>query len=91
MTGPLWHPLAREDIAAIVAHVAARNPDAALALTARIEAGAAALGEMPGMGRPGRVDGTRELVLHPNYVVVYAAADGAVTVLRVLHAARQWP
>ena len=41
--------------------------------------------------RPGRVNGTRELVVRPNYIVVYAETPAVVTVLRVLHAAQMWP
>lgn len=37
------------------------------------------------------MSGTRELVVQANYIVVYAEAEDRVTVLRVLHAARQWP
>lgn len=36
-------------------------------------------------------EGTRELVVRPNYIVVYAETAAAVTVLRVLHAAQMWP
>ncbi len=45
----------------------------------------------PRSGRPGRVEETRELVIRPNYIVVYAENTAAVTVLRVLHAAQMWP
>ncbi|WP_313517846.1 type II toxin-antitoxin system RelE/ParE family toxin [Brevundimonas sp.] len=45
----------------------------------------------PGLGRVGRVPGTRELVAHQNYVLVYDVVDDQVRILRVLHAARQWP
>ena len=41
--------------------------------------------------RPGRVKGTRELVVRPNYIVVYAETPASVMVLRVLHAAQMWP
>jgi len=41
--------------------------------------------------RPGRVEGTRELVVRPNYIVVYAENAAAVTVIPVLHAAQMWP
>jgi plasmid stabilization system protein ParE len=41
------------------------------------------------MGRSGLVKGTRELVVHPHYVVVYDVAD-IVRILRVLHTSQQW-
>ena len=41
--------------------------------------------------RLGRVTGTRELVVRPNYIVVYAETPAVVTVLRVIHAAQMWP
>ncbi|MFY1838461.1 type II toxin-antitoxin system RelE/ParE family toxin [Achromobacter xylosoxidans] len=45
----------------------------------------------PGPGRPGRVAGTRELVAHPNYLLIYDVTNDLVRMLRVLPAARQWP
>lgn len=49
------------------------------------------LAQHPKVYRAGRVRGTRELVVHPNYVVVYRIAGGEIEILRVLHSARQWP
>lgn len=46
---------------------------------------------MPFMFRPGRVAGTREAVVRPNYLIVYRVGNAAVEVLRVLHARRQYP
>ncbi|MDP3499855.1 MAG: type II toxin-antitoxin system RelE/ParE family toxin [Myxococcales bacterium] len=44
------------------------------------------------LGRPGRVKGTRELVLvDVPYIVAYRVVAGTVEVLRVLHTARRWP
>lgn len=91
MAKPIWHPAARADLRAIVERISEDNPDAAEALADEIEAKADRLPENPRLYRRGRVEGTREMVVRPNYVVVYAEEDRAVTVLRVLHAARRWP
>lgn len=76
---------------AIVDYIADDNPRAALALLNEIQDKAALLPAHPKRCRPGRVMGTRELVVRPNYIVVYAETETAVTVLRVLHTAQQWP
>lgn len=76
---------------AIVDYISDDNPSAALALIEEIQSKVAKLPAHPKRCRPGRVEGTRELVVRPNYVVVYAETEAAVTVLRVLHAARMWP
>lgn len=87
-----WHVLARLDLIENVRYVAAENLDAALRLRTAIREQAALLEEMPGMGRPGRVRGTRELVIAgTRYIVAYAVMKDKVAVLRVLHGARDWP
>lgn len=86
-----WTPEAIQDREAIYEYVEADNPVAALALDERIEEKAARLVDHPGLGRPGRVAGTRELVAHQNYILIYDVAGDLVRMLRVLHAARQWP
>ena len=42
-------------------------------------------------GRASRLSGTRELVVHDNYVVPYRAKDNTVQIIRVQHVARLWP
>jgi len=50
------------------------------------------LTEQPGMGRPRRVPGTRELVI-PGlpYILPYLEKDGTVFILRVIHTSMRWP
>ena len=86
-----WKPQARVDLVKIAAHIADDNPDAAQKLKDEIEAKASRLPEHPKLYKPGRVKGTREMVIRPNYVVIYREAGDDVTILRVLHAAQQWP
>ena len=91
MLGPEWKATAVADLLAIVDYISDDNPEAAQALKDEIEAKVSRLPEHSKLYRAGRVAGTREMTVRRNYVVVYAAAAGAVTVLRVLHAARLWP
>ena len=86
-----WKATAIADLLAIVDYISDDNPDAAQALKDEIEAKTSRLPDNPQIYRVGRVDGTREMVVRPNYIVIYAEDDIAVTILRVLHAAQQWP
>lgn len=93
MTAPAleWRQAARTDLLAIVDYISDDNPDAAQRLKDEIEEKVSKLPDRPKVYRPGRVAGTREMVIRPNYIVVYAEDDRAVVILRVLHAAQQWP
>ena len=86
-----WKATAIADLLGIVDFISDDNPDAAQALKDEIEDKALKLREHPKIYRIGRVEGTREMVVHPNYIVVYAENPQMVTILRVLHAAQQWP
>jgi toxin ParE1/3/4 len=86
-----WKATAIADLLAIVDYISDDNPDAAQALKDEIEAKTSRLLDNPQLYRVGRVDGTREMVVRPNYIVVYADNASAVTILRVLHSAQQWP
>ena len=86
-----WKASAVADLMAIVDYISDDNPDAALALMDEIQGKVEQLPAHPKRCRPGRVNGTRELVVRPNYIVVYAETPTMVTVLRVLHAAQMWP
>ena len=86
-----WKAPAIADLLAIVDYISDDNPDAAQALKDEIEDKTSRLPDHPQMYRVGRVDGTREMVVRPNYIVIYAENPNTVTVLRILHAAQQWP
>jgi addiction module RelE/StbE family toxin len=86
-----WKASAVADLMAIVDYISDDNPNAALALMDEIQGKVEQLPAHPKRCRPGRLNGTRELVVRPNYIVVYAETPAAVTVLRVLHAAQMWP
>ena len=86
-----WTRQANNDRKSIREYIAQDNPAAALALDELFPEKAALLVAHPNLGRPGRIAGTRELVVHRNYVMIYDMEGDVVRVLRVLHAARQWP
>jgi addiction module RelE/StbE family toxin len=86
-----WREAARADLLAIVDYISDDNPEAAQRLKDEIEAKCSKLPDRRKLYRPGRVAGTREMVVRPNYIVVYAEDERAVVILRVLHAAQQWP
>ena len=68
-----------------------RNATAAEELYRRIEACAERLPQFPYLHRPGRVSGTREAIVHPNYVLVYRITEDAIEILNVFHARQQYP
>lgn len=87
----VWTRPAAADRREIRAYIAQDNPSAALALDELLSVRAGHLTDHPQLGRIGRVVGTLELVVHSNYIMVYDVTADAVRVLRILHAARQWP
>ena len=87
----VWLALAREDLLTIVDYISDDNSGAALHLLGDIEKKTTKLVEFPKIGRVGRVKGTRELVAWSNYIIVYEEGVNMIRILRVLHAAQQWP
>ena len=87
-----WHRRARQDLQAVRGYIAEVNPGAARQVAQRILQAVRLLAEQPGLGRPGRVPETRELVITGTpYIAVYRVVDDTIVILRVLHGARQWP
>ncbi len=88
---PLWRPTAIADRKKITAYIAQDNPQAAIEMGDMLIEKAKQLDEHPKLGRVGRVKGTRELVTHPNYILIYRIVGEVAEVLRVKHAAQKWP
>ena len=86
-----WTFESLNDRRAIYDYVEAINPNAALALDELFSEKASRLLDHPNLGRSSRITGTRELVVHQNYLLVYDVVSPQIRILRVLHAARQWP
>jgi len=87
----VWRAAAREDLAQIIRYIADRDPAAARRMRRLIEDAVLPLPKHPLLYRAGRVAGTRELLAHPNYIVVYRVIDNAIEIVGVLHARQQYP
>jgi addiction module RelE/StbE family toxin len=73
-------------------YIAQEDPAAALRVVGRIGDAVRYLEDHPSMGRPGRVPGTRELVVSGTpYIVPYRVRGQDIEILRVFHTARKWP
>ncbi len=80
------------NLAAIGEYIGQDDPEGARGVVERLYTAARGLALFPGRGRPGRVFGTRELVVSGlPYLIVYRETDVEVQVLRVLHSSRLWP
>lgn len=87
-----WLRTALRNLDEEAAYLTQESPRTAAEFVLHLRAAAATLAEQPNLGRPGRVPGTRELVVSRfPYILPYRVRGGAVEVLRVFHTARQWP
>ena len=84
-----WTETARQDRRNIYDYLEERNPIAAIEIDDLIEEKTDILVDNRLMGRTGRQKDTRELVIHPHYVVVYDITD-IIRILRVLHTSQEW-
>jgi addiction module RelE/StbE family toxin len=88
----VWSANADDDIAEIILFVGERNLLAAEKLWDLLHDSVLPLSDHPYLYRKSeRVPGTREIVAHPNYVVIYQVTANAIDVLRVLHSRQQYP
>jgi toxin ParE1/3/4 len=89
----VWSPEAIQDLISLRAYIAEENPAAARRIVLRVLHDVEhLLPDNPQMGRPGRVPGTRELVVpRTPYIVPYRVQRATIQILRVFHGARRWP
>lgn len=87
----VWRNRAIDDLEEIISYIAERDWAAAERLQQSIEACAERLPYHPTMYRPGRVEGTREAVVHPNYILIYRVTVDAIEIVNVVHARQEYP
>ena len=87
-----WTHEALKDLGEALAHIAEDDRDTARNVAVAIKAAAKSLGKLPNRGRPGFVEGTRELLV-PNlpYFFVFWVQGEQVAILRLMHFSRKWP
>ncbi|MDP1605436.1 MAG: type II toxin-antitoxin system RelE/ParE family toxin [Rhodocyclaceae bacterium] len=86
-----WTPEAQDDRAQIFDYIAADSPCAAVKMDETFSKSAARLADHPKLGRTGRIPGTREVIPHKSYCLVYEIEQEIAWVLALVHTARQWP
>ena len=87
-----WTEESADDLERITNYLFENAPEHAERIARAIYNAPSSLLEFPFRGRPGRKEGTRELVLSPlPYVVVYQVSDDIIYIVRILHGAQNWP
>ncbi len=89
----IWRESASLDLVEIADQIYQDDPAAARRVVRAIRQTAAKLARNSRIGRPGRVDGTRELVTsrYPSYIIAYKIDPDAVRILAIVHTSRRWP
>lgn len=88
----VWREVAILSLERARAYIAQNNPAAAERVRDNILTAVRNLADMPNMGRPGRVEDTRELMVRDtSYLVAYTVLDEQVVIIAVQHGAQKWP
>lgn len=87
----VWTPQAEQDRADVWNYIATENGRAAARMDRLFSDAASRLANHPMLGRPGKIAGTRELIPHENYRLVYEIYQETVWVLALVHTSRRWP
>lgn len=90
----MWLPRAEKNLDDQLDYIEQDSIKAADAVAERVQQQVQQLSKFPEMGRAGRKRGTRELVIsRTSLVLVYRLRPrlARLEIIRVLHAAQQWP
>ncbi|HET8898262.1 MAG TPA: type II toxin-antitoxin system RelE/ParE family toxin [Rhodanobacteraceae bacterium] len=87
----IWASAAEQDRADIFDYISQDNPLASIRMDELFAAAAGRLAEHPHLGKAGLIPGTRELIAHESYRLVYEVQDNTVRILALVHTARMWP
>lgn len=88
----VWQDKAENDLDRIADYLMADDAVAALRVVSTIRDAVQVLNEHPNIGRTGRVEGTRELVISGlPYILPYQIVGQEIRILAVMHASRKWP
>jgi addiction module RelE/StbE family toxin len=84
-----WTPAAAADLQQISDYLRERHPRYRQATLRKLYETIRRLGDVPHLGKPGRVEGTREILFPPMpYVAVYRVREQSIEVLRIWHTAQ---
>ena len=87
-----WTSIALSDLNSAFEFISADKPDAVKATVMKVLDGIEQLKNFPESGRPGRVKGTRELVVSTTpYVIAYRIKENHLEILSILHTSQKWP
>ena len=87
----IWTREAAQDRADIWDYLYAINPKTAIDMDNRFSDAISRLAQHPDSGPAGIIAGTRELIPHQSYRIVYEQAVNAIWILALVHTSRQWP
>jgi toxin ParE1/3/4 len=88
----VWSRRAIRHLVAVRDHIEKNNPLSAAAVAERILTCVELLSSQPQMGRPGRIFGTRELVITGTpYIVPYRVRGERLELIAVFHGRQKWP
>lgn len=83
-----WTKTALRSVDEIAGYITKDNAIRATSFVQELKSAVTKLATHPGIGRAGRVPGTRELILHKNYIAIYRVRGDDVEILRLHHVAR---